>query len=148
MGWIVDDEKQAVELASKIKTFQGGMHRDFRLQLDRNPFTLKFWLRHGNNDIARFTLTQMVNCCGIVVSTDAWVETTYRGKGIAQEMLVLKEAIAKAYGYSCMMATVNMTGSPTEVHILQKAGWEKVNEFTNSRTRNQVGVFVKNLRKA
>lgn len=115
------------------------------MQFDKNPFSLSFWLRKEGKDVARFTLKQMINCCGILVSTDAYVDPLYRKQGIAQELMLLKEALAKEYGYPSMLATVNMTGNPAEVHILEKHGWRMVNDFKNSRTKNQVGVFVKNL---
>jgi predicted restriction endonuclease len=55
------------------------------------------------------------------------------------------KTVAKIYGYSCMMATVNVTGNPAEVHILEKFRWTCVNQFVNSRTKNTVGIFTKNL---
>jgi GNAT superfamily N-acetyltransferase len=144
MSYICDGT-EAKKISELIKKFKEGMFCDFRIQFDRSPFTIKFWLRISNEDAARFVLTQQTGCCGILVSTDTFVETKHRGNGIAQEMMFLKEQLAKDFGYSLMLATVNMTGNPAECHILEKNGWQLGSSFINSRTKNKVGVYTKVL---
>lgn len=137
-----DEEK----VASLISTLKKGIWSDFSVALDKTPrFCITFTLRESGKDIAGFTLVEQVNCCGLLISTKTFVNIGYGKMGIAQEMMPLKEAIAKEFGYSSMMATVNMTGNPAEVHILEKFGWSCVNSFVNSRTKNTVGIFTKNL---
>lgn len=146
MGWICDNKEAAEGLAKAVKEFGSGPLRNFSVEFKTSPFSVKLDLRSVDGKaMATFTLREMINCCGILVSTKTMVYEEFRGKGLAQELMLLKEALAKEYGYSCMMATVNMTGNPAEVHILQKFGWSLVNKFKNSRTKNDVGVFVKNL---
>lgn len=146
MGWICDTKEAAESLAKAVKEFGNGTLNNFSVEFKRSPFSVKLDLRsYDGKSVATFTLMEMINCCGILVSTKTMVYEEFRGKGIAQELMLLKEALARTYGYSCMMATVNMTGNPAEVHILEKHGWKLVNDFKNSRTKNQVGVFVKNL---
>jgi GNAT superfamily N-acetyltransferase len=140
------EEKRIAEMVHelfgrKLGSFSGGFNIDF----ERSPFTITFEFRSAKKPIAGFTLTQMINCCGILVSTKTFVEKSHQGHGIAQEMMSLKEALAKEFGYSSMLATVNVSGNPAEVHILEKNGWTCNNTFVNSRTKNTVGVFTKNL---
>jgi GNAT superfamily N-acetyltransferase len=146
MGWICDTKEAAKKLAQAVKTFGNGGMDNFAVEFKRNPFSVKMDFKDSvGKSMATFTLKEMINCCGILVSTRTEVSNDYRGKGLAQELMLLKEELARQYGYSCMMATVNMTGNPAEVHILEKFGWKCVNDFNNSRTKNKVGVFVKNL---
>lgn len=146
MGWICDTKEAADTLAKAVKEFGNGPLSNFSVKFERSPFSVKLDLRDYNGeDVATFTLKEMINCCGILVSTKTQVYKDFQGKGIAQELMLLKESLAKVYGYSCMMATVNMTGNPTEVHILEKFGWKCVSSFKNSRTKNKVGIFTKVL---
>jgi len=39
-----------------------------------------------------------------------------------------------------------MTISELEVHILEKFGWKLVDFFTNSRTKNTVGIYTKEIK--
>jgi GNAT superfamily N-acetyltransferase len=145
MGYIVDTDAGRKKVAGIIKELRNGLWSDFSITLDSSPFRLVIAIRTGGKEIAGFTLMEMINCCGIAVSTRTFVKDGHRGEGIAQEMMPLKETLAREFGYSSIMATVNMTGNPAEVHILEKFGWTCVNKFTNSRTKNEVGVFTKNL---
>lgn len=147
MGWICDTKQAALSLARTVQEFQKASSRlsGYSVKFENYPFSVTFGVIVDKKEIATFTLKEMINCCGILVSTRTSVAKDFRGKGIAQEMMLLKEALAKVYGYSCLMATVNMTGNPAEVHILEKFGWKMVHNFKNSRTTNNVGIFVKNL---
>lgn len=147
MGFYCKDENVAKTVAETIKQLGNPevMANGFRVQLDHFPFALEFWGRDGKQDICHFKLVEQPNCCGIVVSTDTWVRKEYRSSGIAQSMMYLKEALAKVYGYSCMIATVNLTDNAVEEHILTKFGWKKMDEFINSRTNHLVGIFTKRL---
>lgn len=141
----VCDGKESEIIAKLLKDFiNGAFWNSFTIHVDKYPFTIKlnFKLYDGN---CGFTLTQQVNCCGILVSTQTFVSEGLRGRGIAQEMMYLKEALAKEFGYSLIMATVNMTGNPAEVHILEKFGWKLNSSFINSRTKNQVGIYTKEI---
>ena len=93
-------------------------------------------------------MVQQVNCCGILVSTQTFVRELYRGEHIAQDMMPLKEALAREFGYGMLLATVNVTGNPAEVHILEKFGWKTAGDtFVNERTGNTLGVYTKVLEK-
>lgn len=145
MGYICDTDKARKTVGELIKSMKSTIMSDFSVALDSGPFNLKITIRRGGKDIAGFTLAEQKNCCGILVSTQTFVDNEYRKQGIAQEMMPLKEALAKEFGYSCLLATVNITGNPAEKHILEKFGWTMHTSFKNSRTKNTVGIFSKNL---
>lgn len=101
---------------------------------------------HFKTPMFGFTLKEMIGCCGILVSTGTFVKEIYKGQGIAQELMQLKIAIAKEFGYSLMMATVDIGNNPAEVHILEKFGWKKVDEVINKRTNHTLGIFTLNIK--
>jgi GNAT superfamily N-acetyltransferase len=135
----------ADRISKLIKELYHTAIMDFRIEFNRSPFAIKFWYLVNDRTEARFTLIQQPNCCGILVSTDTYVNVNYRGKGIGQEMLLLKEALAKEFGYSLILATVNMSDNPAECHILEKNGWIVNTSFINARTNHKVGIFSKVL---
>lgn len=147
MSYICDGT-ESDKIAKLIKSFiEKSYWSNFTLEFKKYPFTIKLTFRDTKGDyISTFTLVQQINCCGILVSTKTDVNKTYQGRGIAQEMMYLKESLAKEFGYSLLMATVNMTGNPAEVHILEKFDWKLNTSFTNSRTKNQVGIYTKEIK--
>lgn len=144
MGLYIRDQNAAV---AAIRAITVNLTSDVRIELHSNPFSVQidFLDSQTHRRMAGFTLVQQTNCCGILVSTQTYVEKEYRGQHMAQDMMPLKAAIARHFGYSMMMATVNISGNPAEAHILEKDGWRQVQEFVNSRTTNRVGVFTKAL---
>jgi GNAT superfamily N-acetyltransferase len=145
MGYFPEESEVIPAVRAVVNGLKGSYSSGVKITYDSNPFTLTLEMRDNKTEIAGFTLTQQVNCCGILVSTQTYVMKKYQGKGIAKEMMPIKEALAKEFGYSLLMATVNMTGNPAEVHILEKFGWKLVSNFTNSRTKHKVGVFTKEV---
>jgi hypothetical protein len=138
------------ELAKAIKLLSdvtGKSYIDnFRVQVNkRSPFKLCFEIMEDDIPMAGFTLIEQVNCCGMLVSTRTFVLSKFQGEGCAQEMMELKDALAKEFGYSALLATVDVGNNPAEVHILEKCGWSKVKEFINKRTKPTLGVFIKVL---
>lgn len=100
-----------------------------------------------NEFVATFSLQQLPGCCGVMLSYHTQVSYESKNKGIAQALQRAKEQIAQFYGYSVLICTAVTRGeaSPAQPHILKKFGWEMVQEFTNRRTSNGVGIFVKEL---
>lgn len=139
------------ETARAIKVFSDEMERDwishFILEVNkRQPFTIKFSIVDEDSyGLAGFTLIEQKNCCGILVSTNTYVNKNLEGQGYAQEMMKLKIALAKEFGYSLLLATVDVGNSPAEVHILEKTGWTKKDEFVNKRTKHTVGIFTRSV---
>jgi len=129
MGMYFEKDK-IVEVVKEIVKYGG----DIGIEVANNPFQIKVWFLDYSNKICGFTLVEQKNCCGILVSTRTFVTESYKGKGFAQLMMPIKEDLAKAFNYN-----------PAEVHILEKFGWELKDSFINKKTKNQVGIFTKNL---
>jgi GNAT superfamily N-acetyltransferase len=155
MGYVIDDPNKVANAIRALATAGEGDYRNghpvvlvgdaIKVYVQTSSFevTVEFFERHAL--VAQFTLIEQPNCCGALVSTRTYVSAEYRGQGVAQKMMTLKEAIAKSFGYSSLVATVNMTDNLAEVHILEKSGWELGHTFTNKRTDHVVGYYFKNL---
>ncbi len=152
MSFYLDDIQTAItairKVANEAQGYQVYQFSGMGVTLNTLPrFEVQVRFLSDRTDVAGFTLVEQVNCCGALVSTKTYVHRDWKGKGIAQFMQPIKLEIAKMFGYSSLAATVNMTGNPAEVHILEKCGWVKGFEFKNSRTGNQVGFFFKEVKK-
>ena len=144
MSYIEDGKEVARAIKVLHSVFEtNGLCSGWKVQYDSYPFTLVFTLRYKKEDIAGFTLIQQKNCCGILISTRTFVRENHSNRGIAQDMMPLKFALAKEFGYSLILATVNMSGNPSEAHILEKYGWKLGESFVNARTKNTIGVFTR-----
>ena len=55
--------------------------------------------------IASFKLVPMVNCCGICVSTQAFINPQWRHKGLGTFMNSIRLDIARYNGYSLLLCT-------------------------------------------
>lgn len=143
MGIVLN--KQIV--AESIKNLKNDIG-DFDLNIRTSPvqITLTFLRRGSGKRVCGFSLVEQPNCCGVLISTRTWVAVDEQGRGYAQEMMPIKEAIAKHLGYSCLSATVAININPKEVHILIKHKWKPGESFVNSRTRNTVQFFTKVLK--
>lgn len=120
-------------------------YQDVTIRVCRFPPLIDVRFNDGDRgSIAHFTLSQQSGCCGALVSHNTYVYEPHRGQGVGQAILDLKEAIAKEFGYSTLVATVDLKNK-AEVHILQKHGWSKGWEFKNDRTGNLIGFFFKTL---
>lgn len=103
---------------------------------------LRFHLRTVNDQtIAQFTLVQMIGCCGICVSTNSYVSSKYRQKGINTELNKLRIELAKDQDYSLLLCTDVATNVPQKKTLL-KNGWIDIHRFRNSRTGNLVDISV------
>ena len=98
-----------------------------------------------DNQIAEFGLTQLEGCCGVVVSCHVKVHPEFRGKGLGQLLLTIREAAVISAGYTVIMAT-SIANNAVENHILVKNGYKPMNTFTNARTNHLVTMWQKNLR--
>ena len=94
--------------------------------------------------IFSFILVEMPGCCAYLISTNSYVGIKYRNKGIGQFMQTLKLKIAKDSGYPFLFATT-VSDNTIENHILIKNGWIRTDEGTNSRTRNKIYTWKKEI---
>lgn len=92
-----------------------------------------------------FTLSPMPGCCGIVVSTESFVDVYWRGRGDSSKMFhKFKAQIAKVFGYKVMIMTTQLRNFP-EVIGAAKSNWKFVHAFRNPRTDNDIGIAVKEI---
>lgn len=91
-----------------------------------------------------YSLSPLPGCCGVVVSHNAYVSCNVEGYGLGDYFHKERLGLMKDLGYSCSLCTV--TGqNEKQKHILTKNGWNKVDEFVNSRTKNTVEIWTKHL---
>lgn len=120
-----------------------GYNKD-RLPYDRGdkPVLGEYILKlHGGAYVSGFTLKEMIGCCGICVSTGAWVHDNYQKRGLGSLLNKLRQDLAREMGYSVLLCTDRLNNKPQR-KLLNKAGWEDVYEFTNSRTNNRIAISV------
>ena len=79
----------------------------------------------------------MPGCCGIVVSSGAYVTPCFRGKGLGKLLCEMRSHIAYECKYSLMLCTDVSTNIPQQ-KILESCGWTKQLEFRNKKTMNNV----------
>ena len=94
-------------------------------------------------ELGYFKLHPMPGCCGVVVSTDSFLELQERGT-FSKQFHYLKEYVAKELGYSLMLATTQTSNFP-ELIGAAKNGWKLHPAFINRRTNHQLTVMEKVL---
>ena len=94
--------------------------------------------------LARFSLSFLPSCAGIIVSHGLFVSELYRGNGIAQKLQDIKKEIARDLKASLILATVNVENAPQK-SILNKFGWQAIKSFFNKKTGNQIEIQVIDL---
>jgi len=92
-------------------------------------------------EVARWELVQMKNCCGICVSTAAQVRPAYRNKGIGLVLNQIRIDLARSMGYSLVFCTDVVSNEPQQ-KILKANGWKRVHTFLNKGSGNVVGLHV------
>ena len=98
----------------------------------------------GSHEIGRFTFVPMPGCCGVVISTASYLAPNWRGKGNGNTFHQIKEGIAKKFGYSLMIATVQTSNFP-EIIGAANSNWKYIHSFRNKRTTNDIAVMVKDI---
>lgn len=111
---------------------------DYKLPIGKWSLTVK------GVAVASFELYPMINCCGICVSTRAWVNELHRGKGIGKQLNLLRMDIARNNGYSLLLCT-DQVGNDYQRKILSANGWRDIVNFRNKRTGNELAITVVDL---
>ena len=86
----------------------------------------------------------MTGCCGVVVSTGAWVNSYHRNKGLGLLFNKLRLVLAKEMGYGQIYCTVT-SENMKQIKILEKNNWVLNSSFKNPRTLNTVLTYTYNL---
>ncbi len=101
-----------------------------------------FEIMENYNLIARFTLSFLYGCKGILVSHNMEVSSDYRGKGIAKKLQSIKDRVAKDLMVSVLIATVK-DDNVAEKKVIKD--WQHLETFMNSRTGNKIGIHIKKI---
>lgn len=100
-----------------------------------------FHIMSGNTRVAEFTLCQLRGCCGICLSTAAYVNPTFRNKGVGSRLGLLRKQMAKDAGYTVLLCT-DVADNFAQKKVLDKNGWIDLFRFRNRRTSNLVDISV------
>jgi hypothetical protein len=98
----------------------------------------------ANYPIASFKLYALPHCCGVMVSSQAFVAHKWRKRGIGQALNEMRQDLGRFYGYSVMLCT-DVVDNEVQRHILQKAGFQDLMQFNNKRTGHQVAISAISL---
>lgn len=98
----------------------------------------------AGREIASFELVPMINCCGILVSTQAYVDKAWRGQGLGRLLNTIRIDIARFLGYGVLLCT-DVESNASQRKILQANGWKDIHKFVNPRTNNTIFISVINL---
>lgn len=96
--------------------------------------------------LGSFSLVCLPGCCGILVSTNAYVAAKYRQKGIGRILNEMRISIAYLWGYSCLLCT-DIVNNHVQQKILNKNNWQEIYKFINTRTSNNVAIHVVETKK-
>jgi hypothetical protein len=97
-----------------------------------------------NTIVTKFILEQFKGCNGVVISRKVSISNEYRGNGYGNIFCRLRENIAKSLNYSVIMCTVVYGNIPQE-KIMAKNEWQKLIQFLNLKTNNNVSIYYKKL---
>lgn len=98
----------------------------------------------NNSAISEFRLVQLPGCCGICISTGAFVNSEYQNKGIGKLLNSYRILQAKEWGYGALMCTDIVTNE-YQNRILVKNNWLNLAQFNNPRTGNDVNIHYIDL---
>jgi hypothetical protein len=108
----------------------------------------EYQVRSNKGIVARFNLSPMPGCCGVVVSHYARVhdrlQKTDFSNSVALLMYRVRMNACRKMKYGHMIATVSETNS-FEKPILKELGWIKTGTFRNPKTQNIVETYSTNL---
>jgi len=90
--------------------------------------------------VSTFRLLEFPGCCGIALSTGAYVFPEFPERGIGTILNILRIEIARAHGYTVMVCTANDADDGLMDRLLRKNRWEESFSFINKRTDNKVSM--------
>ncbi len=107
-------------------------------------FSIFMMSSHSEFLIGKTSLSPMPGCCGIVVSHYTELTPNNRGTSLSDPFRDLKSNLAKALGYTVMVATTDMSNFPA-VGNMFKSKYKMVSSFINKRTNHLIGIGIKTL---
>ena len=121
----------------------------YRLEPSSNGHVVYYTVNRNDlgkhkGQITSFGLAQLTGCCGICVSTAAYVYEQYRKKGVNKLTNRFRQTIARHAGYGLLLCTDIANNTP-EKRTLLAEGWQDIFRFTNPRTSRVLDISVKVL---
>lgn len=121
------------------------IHVDSKTLWSEKLSTGRYVMKNAAGSVAaKFSLVPMINCCGIVVSTQAEVTSGFQGKGLGTLLNSFRIDLARHKGYGVLLCTDVESNEPQR-RVLKKNGWKDIFKFVNPRTKNVVCISVINL---
>ena len=137
--------KQPVKILIYLNDKYVNVNYDNLIYIKDNNTGLEFKVLNDNNEIiSTFKLIQMIGCCGICVSTNVFVTSEYRNKGVNTVLNNFRIDVAKYLDYGLLLCT-DVSNNLPEVKTLDKNGWEHIYNFRNPRTSNNINISIKKL---
>lgn len=112
--------------------------RNFNVSLSKDK-KIRFSIFKGVEKIGYFYLAGFPGCCGACILTSVYVQYEYQNRGIGTALNKFRIALAKKLEYSIIVCTC--IDGPTK-RIMEKNEWQKVLNFMNKRTYNNVEMYV------
>ena len=81
--------------------------------------------------VAGWELHQFPGCALIGISAKVMVEESWRGKGLGDLTLQIRQELARHLGYSELLATVREDNT-AEVRVLYRGGWHRIASLQTS----------------
>ena len=113
----------------------------------QRTLSVKVFRESDETLIAKFQLSFMPGCKGVLISHASWVHEQCRRRGIGRALLNVKEAIAKDMQISMMMATVRDDNDAQKyLFATAKNGfWRVIDQFINKRTASNIVIYHREL---
>lgn len=117
---------------------------DYETKLRSGHFHIVVPSNVSDKVAATFALLPMPGCCGICISTGAYVCSDLRGRGLGTILNTIRIEIARYMGYTVLLCT-DVESNKAQRAILAKNGWKDIYQFVNKRTKNTVNISVIDL---
>ncbi len=101
--------------------------------------TIYFDVTENGNEVARFALSFLHGCKGVLISHSILVYEPYRGLGIGSAVQEINHIISKDLKATVLLSTVVKNN---KIQHRAMKGWTKVDVFDNIRTGNTINVFT------
>jgi hypothetical protein len=94
--------------------------------------------------ITGWAMHQFPGCCAFCISSGVYVSGLYRNKGVNKIANRLRQALAKADGYTALICT-DVDDNEPERRTLAANNWQDIFTTVNRRTGNRVNISIKML---
>lgn len=133
--YMSDKEREAFfsEWVSDIKELIG---EDVSIQFEGDHYQVEL---SSGKQVAGWMLKEMPGCCGMCVSTGAYVMPDFRQRGLGKLLNNLRIAIATELKFGMLFCTDILANEPQQ-KILANNGWSQIDEFKNPKTNNVIGL--------